>query len=201
MGGNVLDHLPHAGGFAQRAAPGILGMADVLGVIGGGTGQVSGNPLVEHVAAHGVSRGIAKRADPRAQVRHAALVGQNRAGFERGFPGGPSSPCMRIVAPSGSWSSAVRMTFIVSTSIRPISRIGSRRHGIREPSRPPNPQCICASSDVRWPHRSCRPNRRRTCRRRGGAARNRDHALEPVVGGEHVVVDHVHDHFDAGRVQ
>ena len=37
-----------------------------------------------------------------------------------------------------------------------------------------------------------------------GAAAQRvtgDHALEPVVGGEHVVVDHVHDHFDAGRVQ
>ena len=202
VGGNVLDDLPHAGGLAQGATPAVFGMTDVVSVIGGRAGQVAGHPLVEHMAAHRVSGGVAERADARAQVGHAALVGQNRVGHQRGFAGRPRlavhgdrSAARQLVERGTHGVHRVHVNQAHEVESEAVDMVFARPvdHGI---------------DDILAHHRVFGGHVVGTGRAVGegavGAAAQRvagNHTFEPVVGGEHVVVDHVHDHLDAGIMQ
>ena len=165
--------------------------------------NVSGTVREEHMPLDGVSRGVAKMPDAIIKLRQSGLVGKHGARQSRGSASRPrfaihknARPTVRDFVQSGAHgvhgldvdqahqveSEAVKMVFP-----RPI------RHGFHHKTaehRTFRGHIASASGAVR----------QRPVRLAAQEVFGHD-ALEPVVGREHVIVDHVHNHFDAGIMQ
>ena len=165
--------------------------------------NVSGTVREEHMPLDGVSRGVAKMPDAIIKLRQSGLVGKHGARQSRGSAGRPrfaihknARPTVGDFVQSGAHgvhgvdvdqahqveSEAVKMVFP-----RPI------RHGFHHKTaehRTFRGHIASASGAVR----------QRPVRLAAQEVFGHD-ALEPVVGREHVIVDHVHNHFDAGIMQ
>ena len=200
--GDVLHQLHRVLRLAHRAVPGVHRLAHGRGERPAESVDEPGLLRVQHMPLNRVARGVAEPADAAAQPGHAALVRQDRPGFHGRVGGRPRLAVQQDPPPvrqrvdrgaHGVHGLHVDQAHQVEAEAVDVVFAGPVRHRIHNV--PAEHRVFAGRVAAAAGTVGERPIVRAAAEVAG------HHAFEPVVGGVHVVVDHVHDDLEPRAVQ